>query len=277
MSAAAGFLLLAVVQTRAADLWPATIRAGERCEPRVDVAPVLLGRGVHEVEGRAHVVQRAGDDGHVGLVDVRVVELQVEAEPLQEGVPGDPFALVDRLGVPGGGVRATGELLARGVTVGGVVGEPVLVPGDAQVRRPDGVQDAGVVDEGVGDRVDLLLGAFYIKEDIDQENQLRYGTQFRPYANILVQQASGGALNLPLLEATFGGGECNVAVSLANFGIPASFVTAASLPTSGRCKAFRSRSSEEKCWASSEVMAPGNPRYLKFWPGSWTSNKGPDR
>ena len=30
----------------------------------------------------------------------------------------------------------------------------------------------------------------------------------------------------PLLEATFGGGECNVAVSLANFGIPASFVTA---------------------------------------------------
>jgi 2-dehydro-3-deoxygluconokinase len=30
----------------------------------------------------------------------------------------------------------------------------------------------------------------------------------------------------PVLEATFGGGECNVAVSLANFGVPASFVTA---------------------------------------------------
>ena len=30
----------------------------------------------------------------------------------------------------------------------------------------------------------------------------------------------------PVLEATFGGGECNVAVSLANYGIPASFVTA---------------------------------------------------
>ena len=30
----------------------------------------------------------------------------------------------------------------------------------------------------------------------------------------------------PLLEATFGGGECNVAVSLANYGLPASFVTA---------------------------------------------------
>lgn len=33
-------------------------------------------------------------------------------------------------------------------------------------------------------------------------------------------------LQTPLLEATFGGGEVNVAVSLANFGIPVSFVTA---------------------------------------------------
>lgn len=30
----------------------------------------------------------------------------------------------------------------------------------------------------------------------------------------------------PVLEATFGGGECNVAVSLSNYGIPASFVSA---------------------------------------------------
>lgn len=30
----------------------------------------------------------------------------------------------------------------------------------------------------------------------------------------------------PVLEATFGGGECNVAVSLSNYGLPASFVTA---------------------------------------------------
>ena len=29
----------------------------------------------------------------------------------------------------------------------------------------------------------------------------------------------------PLLESTFGGGEANVAVSLANFGVPVSFVT----------------------------------------------------
>jgi outer membrane receptor protein involved in Fe transport len=48
----------------------------------------------------------------------------------------------------------------------------------------------------IGDRIDLLLGAFYISEDINQRNQLRYGTQFRPYANLLVQNLSGCAFAL---------------------------------------------------------------------------------
>ena len=56
----------------------------------------------------------------------------------------------------------------------------------------------------IGDRIDVLLGAFYINEDIDQANQLIYGSQFRPYANLLVQQLSGGALSLATLEAAFG-------------------------------------------------------------------------
>ncbi len=56
----------------------------------------------------------------------------------------------------------------------------------------------------IGDRIDLLLGAFYINEDIDQQNQLIYGSQFRPYANLLVQQLSGGALSLATLEGAFG-------------------------------------------------------------------------
>lgn len=56
----------------------------------------------------------------------------------------------------------------------------------------------------IGDRVDLLLGAFYISEDINQRNELIYGSQFRPYANLLVQQLSAGALSLPALEAAFG-------------------------------------------------------------------------
>jgi outer membrane receptor protein involved in Fe transport len=56
----------------------------------------------------------------------------------------------------------------------------------------------------IGDNIDVLLGAFYISEDIDQQNQLIYASQFRPYANILVQQLSGGALSLPTLETVFG-------------------------------------------------------------------------
>ncbi|MGC1269196.1 MAG: TonB-dependent receptor [Croceibacterium sp.] len=54
----------------------------------------------------------------------------------------------------------------------------------------------------VTDGVDLLLGAFYIDENIDQSGQLLYGADARNYANVLVQKLSGGALNVPALEAT---------------------------------------------------------------------------
>jgi outer membrane receptor protein involved in Fe transport len=56
----------------------------------------------------------------------------------------------------------------------------------------------------IGDVADVLLGAFYINEDIDQANRLIYGSQFRTYANTLVQSLSGGALNLTTLEGAFG-------------------------------------------------------------------------
>jgi outer membrane receptor protein involved in Fe transport len=48
----------------------------------------------------------------------------------------------------------------------------------------------------IGDRVSVLLGAFYIKEDIEQDAQLRYDTDFRNYANALVQSFSQCALSL---------------------------------------------------------------------------------
>ncbi|MEL1249567.1 TonB-dependent receptor [Aurantiacibacter gilvus] len=48
----------------------------------------------------------------------------------------------------------------------------------------------------IGDRVDLLLGAFYINEDVTQSNQLLYGEDFRNYANLLVGNLSGGAFVL---------------------------------------------------------------------------------
>jgi 2-dehydro-3-deoxygluconokinase len=49
------------------------------------------------------------------------------------------------------------------------------------------------------------------------------------FGEIMLRLKSPGAerlLQSPVLEATFGGGEANVAVSLANFGVPAEFVTA---------------------------------------------------
>ena len=48
----------------------------------------------------------------------------------------------------------------------------------------------------IGDRVDVLLGAFYINEDVQQYNQLLYGADFRNYANLLVGNLSGGAFTL---------------------------------------------------------------------------------
>ncbi len=55
----------------------------------------------------------------------------------------------------------------------------------------------------IGDRIDLLLGAFYINEDVDQSNQLIYGADFRNYADILIQGASGGAFSVGSLEQVF--------------------------------------------------------------------------
>ncbi|WP_271077199.1 TonB-dependent receptor [Aurantiacibacter sp. MUD61] len=48
----------------------------------------------------------------------------------------------------------------------------------------------------IGDRIDLLLGLFYINEDVDQSNQLLYGADFRNYANLLTVGGSGGAFSL---------------------------------------------------------------------------------
>jgi len=69
----------------------------------------------------------------------------------------------------------------------------------------------------VANRVNWLLGAFYIDEHINQDNLLQYATQFRPYANLLIQGASGGALDVTTLEGTFGALEGNPAKYLGQF------------------------------------------------------------
>jgi outer membrane receptor protein involved in Fe transport len=56
----------------------------------------------------------------------------------------------------------------------------------------------------LGDFVNLLGGASYFNEKIDQTGQLFYGNDFRNYANVLTQQQSGGAFSLPAVENLLG-------------------------------------------------------------------------
>jgi outer membrane receptor protein involved in Fe transport len=52
--------------------------------------------------------------------------------------------------------------------------------------------------------INFLLGGYYFNEKIDQKNDIRFGTQFRPYGDQLIRAASGNALNVALLEAALG-------------------------------------------------------------------------
>ncbi|KQM19599.1 TonB-dependent receptor [Novosphingobium sp. Leaf2] len=63
----------------------------------------------------------------------------------------------------------------------------------------------------IGERITGLIGGFYFNEKIDQNNQVLWGNQARPYANLLVQGLSGGALSVPALETAFGASEGNPA------------------------------------------------------------------
>lgn len=65
--------------------------------------------------------------------------------------------------------------------------------------------------------LNLLLGAFYLKDKVSQQENLLYSTQFRPYANLLIQGATGGALSVPTLEAAFGAYEGNPAKYINTF------------------------------------------------------------
>ncbi|QTD56580.1 TonB-dependent receptor [Parasphingorhabdus cellanae] len=52
--------------------------------------------------------------------------------------------------------------------------------------------------------LNFLLGGYYFDENIDQNNEFFFGSQFRAYGDALVQAASGGGLNVALLEGTLG-------------------------------------------------------------------------
>ncbi|MDP9056216.1 MAG: TonB-dependent receptor [Pseudomonadota bacterium] len=52
--------------------------------------------------------------------------------------------------------------------------------------------------------INFIAGGYYIHERISQTGQTLYGQGYRPYANLLIQGASGGALNVAALENEFG-------------------------------------------------------------------------
>jgi outer membrane receptor protein involved in Fe transport len=56
----------------------------------------------------------------------------------------------------------------------------------------------------IADKLTALVGAFYFNEKINQTGQIQWGSNARAYADLLVRGASGGALNVPMLEQTFG-------------------------------------------------------------------------
>ena len=65
--------------------------------------------------------------------------------------------------------------------------------------------------------LNFLLGGYYFNEKIDQKNDIRFGTQFRPYGDQLIRAASGNALNVAMLETTFGALEGNPAKYTGSF------------------------------------------------------------
>jgi len=65
--------------------------------------------------------------------------------------------------------------------------------------------------------LNFLLGGFYFNERIAQANNIVFGTQFRPYGDQLIRAASGNALNVSVLESTFGALEGNPAKYLNSF------------------------------------------------------------
>ena len=125
-----------------------------RAEPGGDVAPGVLAVGRHQVEDRPDLLRLSADHAHPGGGDVRFVELDLQAEPLQHGLLRGVLALVARRGGVQRGDRAA--------QVSGLVGEAVrgvVAPGVVVARIPRKVAVSGYrwtlsSHERVGDGID---------------------------------------------------------------------------------------------------------------------------
>ncbi|MDP4575852.1 TonB-dependent receptor [Qipengyuania sp. G39] len=50
--------------------------------------------------------------------------------------------------------------------------------------------------------INFLIGGYYFDETVDTSDQIVFGEDFRPYANLLLQGATGGTQNIDTVEAT---------------------------------------------------------------------------
>ena len=115
----------------------------------------LLALGRHQVEDPADLVQGAPQHRHARAVDARLLQLDLQPGPLEEGVPGRRLAVVDRASRPRRRATARrGQRLAGVEAGGGEVGQLVLVPGHPDRGGGQRVEGAEVLDVGVAEGVD---------------------------------------------------------------------------------------------------------------------------
>jgi len=96
----------------------------------------------------------------------------------------------------------------------------------------------------LGKAVNLLFGAYYFNEHIRQTGELRYGTQMRPYADLLIQGATGGAENLAQVEQFVGA---------YGAGNPAAYVGQFFTPGSGLSEAYRLANESYSLFAQADI------------------------
>ncbi|MGL3821829.1 TonB-dependent receptor [Sphingopyxis sp. R3-92] len=65
--------------------------------------------------------------------------------------------------------------------------------------------------------INFLLGGYYFHEKVKQQSAIKFGDDFRAYGNALIQQSTGGALSVPVLEGTLGALEGNPAKYVGSF------------------------------------------------------------
>ena len=110
-------------------------------------------------EGQVAAARRFVETSYLAALHAGLGARDHQADPLAERVLGDLLALVGGAQRGDLGQGAPVELLPRGEPVGGEVGQPAVVSGDAGERRGDRVETGVVLDVLVGAGVDAASHA----------------------------------------------------------------------------------------------------------------------